>query len=539
MTEAVKPLARQRIVTVIPQRVQPAAQRPVSKPALRRVAGYARVSTASDEQENSYAAQVAYFTEYITAHPGWEFVKIYTDEGISGTSTRRREGFKAMIADALAGKIDLIVTKSVSRFARNTIDSLSTIRELKEHGVEVFFQKENINTFDGKGELLLTIMSSLAQEESRSLSENVTWGIRKSFSDGKVSILYKSFLGYRRGPDGRPEIDPKEAEVVRTIYKLFLEGDTPTRIATALTQANIPSPRQKAIWASSAVASILTNEKYMGDAILQKTFVTNYLTKKIKKNEGEIPQYHVQNSHPAIVSNEVFDLVQEEIERRRQFGINYSGRRPELPRGSDSIFNGKVVCGCCGALYGGRIRRCKTPPYWRTIWICNKKYMRGSEKPKHRCPSPPVWESVMKSAFLQVVRRLLEEREDVLRSCREVLEQVLDTNALRRQERVLLGQVEDLEQELGGAAEKSDSLEEERARITAKIERLRSDKADRERRLAEGQLFLENREALCESLEFDRTLFAAIAENVVVSGVRKKPLLEIVLRSGQSHQFEV
>ena len=200
----------------------------------RRVAAYARVSTDSDEQFTSYEAQVDYFTTFIKAREDWEFVDVYTDEGITGTSTKHREGFKQMVADALDGKIDLIVTKSVSRFARNTVDSLTTVRQLKERGVEVFFQKENIYTFDGKGELLITIMSSLAQEESRSISENVTWGQRKRFADGKVSMPYKRFLGYDKGPNGTPVINEEQAEVVRLIFRIFLEGKTPNGICKEL-----------------------------------------------------------------------------------------------------------------------------------------------------------------------------------------------------------------------------------------------------------------------------------------------------------------
>lgn len=192
------------------------------------VAGYARVSTDSDEQFTSYEAQVDYYTNYINSNPEWSFVKVYTDEGISGTNTKHRDGFNEMIADALNGKIDLIVTKSVSRFARNTVDSLTTIRKLKEHGTEVYFEKEAIWTFDNKGELLLTIMSSLAQEESGSISENVTWGRRKQFSDGKVSLPYGQFLGYRKGPDGLPEIVPEEAKTVDLIYRMFRNGKTPS-----------------------------------------------------------------------------------------------------------------------------------------------------------------------------------------------------------------------------------------------------------------------------------------------------------------------
>ena len=208
-----------RAVTVIPATINPLTRLPHSTTIKRRVAAYARVSTDSEEQQTSYEAQVDYYTHYIQSKPEWEFVGVYTDEGISATNTKHRDGFNAMIEDALAGKIDLIITKSVSRFARNTVDSLTTVRKLKEKGVEVYFEKENIYTLDSKGELLITIMSSLAQEESRSISENVTWGKRKQFADGKVFLPYKQFLGYRKGTDGFPEIVPEQAEIVRRIYR--------------------------------------------------------------------------------------------------------------------------------------------------------------------------------------------------------------------------------------------------------------------------------------------------------------------------------
>ena len=222
-------------ITVIPATKTLHSKMPVNARSRRKVAGYARVSTDSEEQLTSYEAQVDYYTKFIRSNPDWEFVDVYTDEGISATNTRHRDGFNRMIADALAGRIDLIVTKSVSRFARNTVDSLTAVRKLKEHGTEVYFEKEGIYTFDSKGELLITIMSSLAQEESRSISENVTWGQRKRFADGKVSLPYKSFLGYRKGPDGLPEIVPEEAEIIREIYKLFIQGKTVNWIATYLT----------------------------------------------------------------------------------------------------------------------------------------------------------------------------------------------------------------------------------------------------------------------------------------------------------------
>lgn len=279
-----------RTVTMIPQTINPLTHLPNDIVIKRRVAGYARVSTEQEEQQTSYAAQVDYYTKYIKKHGEWEFVKVYTDEGISATNTKHRDGFNQMIKDALDGKIDLIITKSVSRFARNTVDSLSTIRKLKEHNVECYFEKEQIWTFDGKGELLITIMSSLAQEESRSISENVTWGHRKRMADGKVSLPYSSFLGYKKGEDGLPKIVPEEAEIIRFIYRSFLEGMTTYSIAKALMYRGVLSPSGKEKWYASTVESILTNEKYKGSALLQKSFTTDFLTKKKKINEGEVPQ---------------------------------------------------------------------------------------------------------------------------------------------------------------------------------------------------------------------------------------------------------
>lgn len=296
-----------------------------------------------------------------------------------------------MIQDALAGRIDLIITKSVSRFARNTVDTLTAIRKLKEHGVEVYFEEQNIYTLDGKGEVLLTIMSSIAQEESRNISENVTWGMRKRFADGKVTMPYGQFMGYRRGKDGTPEVVEAEAEIVRTIFRRFLEGATPAMISRELNLAGIPCPSRKSLlseneaeiakarkktsrWGTSTVENILANEKYKGDAILQKTYCTDYLLKTFVVNDGSVvPKYYAQNSHPAIVSPEVFDLAQQELAWRRSLNGRYSGR---------SCFASRVVCGDCGAFYGSKVWH-STDEYRRTIWRCNNKYA-GETKSKQR-----------------------------------------------------------------------------------------------------------------------------------------------------------
>lgn len=368
-------------VTAIPATKNKFTALPSASIAKRRTAAYARVSTDSNEQFTSYEAQIDYYTKYINAREDWEFVTVYTDEGISALNTKHRDGFNQMVQDALNGKIDLIVTKSVSRFARNTVDSLVTIRQLKEKGVECYFEKEGIFTFDGKGELLLTIMSSLAQEESRSISENVTWGQRKRFSDGKVSMPYKQFLGYEKGENGIPVINEEEAETVRLIYKMFLEGKTTQGIANFLMDCDILSPAGKKTWSSSTVASILTNEKYKGDALLQKRFTANYLTKELRINNGEVPQYYVEGSHEAIIAQDEFEAVQDEMARRKDLGRAYS----------DKAFHSKIICGDCGGFYGRKVWH-STDEYKSVIFQCNRKF-----KNEERCRTPKLTEDEIKS----------------------------------------------------------------------------------------------------------------------------------------------
>ena len=396
-------------VTVIPATRPIHSKAPTGSDLKRQVAGYARVSTDSDEQFTSYEAQVDYYTHYIQSHTDWDFVGVYADEGISGLNTKNRDGFNRMIADALDGKIDLIVTKSVSRFARNTVDSLTIIRKLKDAGCECFFEKENIYTFDGKGELLLTIMSSLAQEESRSISENITWGQRKRFADGKVSMPYKHFLGYEKGPDGTPKVVPEQAKIVQYIFDLFMRGLTTYGVAQQLTSEGIPTPAGKAKWVATTVESILTNEKYKGDARLQKRFTVDFLQKKLKVNEGEVPQYYVERSHEAIISPELFDRVQEEMERRKKLGRKYR---------SGSLFSCRLVCGDCGEFFGPKVWN-STSKYRRTIWQCNAKF-----KGDHICGTPHLTEDDIKEKFLKAFNQLIPERGQLIADCR-VIQSVL------------------------------------------------------------------------------------------------------------------
>ena len=346
-------------VTTIPATRNRFTADPISSRKKRKVAGYARVSTDMEDQQTSYAAQCDYYTSYIQSREDWEFVGLYSDEGISATSTRHREGFNKMVEDALDGKINLIITKSVSRFARNTVDSLSTIRRLKDNGTECYFEKENIWTFDSKGELLITIMSSLAQEESRSISENCTWGMRKRFADGKVTVPFGRFLGYDRGEDGNLVVNEEQAKIVREIYGLFLQGRSPYQIAKTLTEKGIPTPGGKKVWGKAVVESILTNEKYKGDALLQKVYTVDFLSKKKKVNEGEVPQYYVEGNHEVIISPAVFDNVQVLMQLRGKGNSRNS---------CVSLFSSKIRCGDCGGWYGSK------------VWHSNDKYRKETHK---------------------------------------------------------------------------------------------------------------------------------------------------------------
>lgn len=355
-----------------------------------RVAAYARVSTEQDEQESSYEAQVDFYTRCIGNNPDWEFVKVFADRGITGTNTKNREEFNQMVELALNGGIDLILTKSISRFARNTVDTLQTVRKLKAAGVEVRFEKENLHTFDPKCEVMLTIMSSLAQEESRSISENVRWGKRKSMQDGNVSMAYARFLGYRKGTDGRPEIVEEEAVIVREIYQMYLDGKSIRGIADSLTERGIPTPSGKTQWSVSTVNSILRNEKYRGDALLQKTYTVDYLTKEVRKNDGEVRQYLVENSHDPIIDPDTFEQVQALLKQNQR-------RRAKVR--TEHPFAGKIICGKCGEFYGHKVWRIRSTGERYDVWYCNHKYDGAV-----RCETPCFKETDIQIAFEKTLK---------------------------------------------------------------------------------------------------------------------------------------
>lgn len=291
-----------------------------------RVAAYCRVSTDQEEQLNSFANQVSYYKNYIQSQPRYILAGIYADEGISGTNTKRREEFKQMIRDCEAGKIDMIITKSISRFARNTQDCLYYSRHLKSMGIGIYFEKENINTLDAAGELLFTILSSLAQDESRSISENCKWGIRKKFRDGILHLNTNRFMGYDKDENGRLVINEEQAAIVRRIFYEFMNGLNPDVIARRLRDEGVPGCMGEVKWQTSTILGMLRNEKYMGDALLQKTYTVDYLTKKTVKNNGELEQVRVKGDHEPIIDPELWEAVQLELDRRQKYMQQYELR---------------------------------------------------------------------------------------------------------------------------------------------------------------------------------------------------------------------
>ena len=395
-------------VRKIPATLNQFTSEPVAVRRKKKVAGYARVSTDREEQATSYEAQMTYYKTYIEGHEDWEFVGMYSDEGITATNTKKRDGFNQMVDDALDGKIDLIITKSVSRFARNTVDSLTTIRKLKDKGIEVYFEKENIWTLDAKGELMITIMSSLAQEESRS----------------------------------------------------------------------IKSPSGKDRWHISTVKSILTNEKYRGDALLQKQYTTDFLQKKRKTNNGEIPQYYVEEHHEAIIPPAQFDFVQAELARREQNG-RYSGV---------SIFSNKIKCGCCGGWYGSKVWH-STDKYRKVIYRCNRKY--GKDTPP--CNTPHLSEEEIKKLFLKALNALVEAKEETIENLQELIETVCQIDSLGAEQERLKQELRIIAENLANLIQKNASVALDQTEQAENEKKLRTLYAEKHSRFQELEALIQEK----------------------------------------------
>ena len=355
----------QRKITAIPKRTE-------LIPKRKNVAAYARVSSGKDAMLHSLSAQVSYYSSYIQEHGDWRFAGVYADEALTGTKDSRPE-FKRMIADCKAGKIDMVITKSISRFARNTVTLLETVRMLKGINVDVYFEEQNIHSISGDGELMLTILVSIAQEESLSVSENMKWRLRNNFKEGIPNNF--SLYGYRM-ENSKLIIYEPEAEIVRMIFKLYLSGIGSVRIAHFLDSLNIPSPCGVK-WSCQTVIGILKNEKYGGDMLLQKYYNRDHLSKQSVKNKGKFPQYYVEDSHEAIITKELLNEVKEIFE----------SRVPSPPTPKDYEFKGIIFCGICGCRY---VRKKNHEKY---VWRCNTFQNGGKDK----CASKQVPDSILKS----------------------------------------------------------------------------------------------------------------------------------------------
>ena len=392
-------------VIVIPPKPELARAKTVQRQL--RVAAYCRVSTDDEEQLTSYEAQQAYYTDKIMTNPNWTMAGIFADEGRTGTSAAKRPEFLKMIRKCRQKKIDLVLVKSISRFARNTVDCLNYIRALRTLGIAVIFEKENINTLDSDSEMLITMMGAFAQAESESISENVKWGVKQAMREGKVSIQYKHLYGYERGEDGKPKIIPEQAEVVRQMYDSFLAGHGIRMIKAELEKQGVLTSKGGNVWSESVIRSILRNEKYCGDVLRQKTYTQDCISHKQLRNEGQLPMYLVQDNHEGIVSRDKFNAVRAEFARRS------AGRAPsqKLAPSGRSCYSAKyalterLICGECGTLY----RRCVWTKKGQkvAVWRCASRIDYGK---KYCHDSPTIYEKPLQAAILAAINTVMEQK---------------------------------------------------------------------------------------------------------------------------------
>lgn len=516
-------------ITMIPARRKVGTQKPEVKVHKTRVAAYCRVSTEYEEQESSYEVQVEHYTTYIKSNPEWELVEVYADDGISGTNTKKRDEFNRMIEDCNAGKIDMILTKSISRFSRNTVDCLKYTRELKALNIAVFFEKENINTLDAKGEVLITIMAALAQQESESLSANVRLGIQFRNQQGKVQVNHNRFLGYTKDENGKLIIDPEEAEIVRRIYAEYLDGASFLQIKRRLEADGIRNGAGNKKWYESNIKQILTNEKYIGDALLQKTYTVSVLEKKRVNNDGLVPKYYVEGSHEPIIDKNVFLRVQAEIARRAN--ILSDGKKRVYS--SRYALSSLVVCGHCGDIFR-RVkwnnRGCKS-----TVWRCVSRVLKKSSGID--CPARTIREEVLQAAVVTAVNDAWSMKNAILPELRENVRSVLEEDtdkkltsideAIKQKQAKLLeaGRDQTKIDEIGDAIMK---LREERQQIMTTAA-MRKDVQDR---IDDLSVFLdEQTEAITE---YSEDLVRRLIEKITVFD----EMLVIEFKSGLEIQVE-
>lgn len=396
-----------RSITVIPAKETTITVNGQQITVKKNVAAYCRVSTDQEEQLSSYENQVRYYTEMISRNPEYEIVDVYADEGISGTNTKNRDNFNRMIADCREGKIDIIITKSISRFARNTLDCLNYVRELKDLGIGIVFEKENINTLDAKGEVLLTILSSLAQDESRSISENSTWGIRRRFEQGKHKMSTKRFLGYDTDEDGHLIVNRQQAKVVVRLYEEFLTGKTVDCIARIFKTERIKNWDGKYNRQASTLDSILRNEKYMGDTILQKSYTADFLSKRRVLNDGELPKYHIKGDHEPIIDVETWETVQAELKRRSKYCKDHF-TNAYSQKSENNPFYAKIICGNCGNVYS-RVKYTTRAGAKSIKWRCGSCNKSNGHK---TCSNRYVTNETFTKLFIMSWNEIVEHQEE-------------------------------------------------------------------------------------------------------------------------------
>ncbi len=518
-----------------------------------RVAAYCRVSTKQEEQLNSYENQVNYYTEKVNGEPKWTLVGIFADKGITGTSTKKRDEFNKLMRLCKSGKVDMIIVKSISRFARNTVDCLKYVRMLKEKGVDVYFEEQGIHSTQEGAEFYITIYGCIAQSESENMSANIRWGKLQSAKEGNVSFRYKNFIGYRKGTDGKPEIDPEGAITIRLIYDRFLAGDSYGGIAKLLEQKGILSPSGKTQWSESTVQSILSNEKYKGDAILNKTYITDCISKKVKVNDGVArPKFYVENSHPAIIDAGTFGRVQEEIARRAgKRKVKQVGTKTDQGKYSSKYaLTELLICGECGTPY----RRCTwtAKGQKKIVWRCINRLDYGK---KYCHTSPSIEESLLHSTIMAAIQSQACQNTEILQTLRLHISMGLDSNnadendmaetALRIEVRIaeinatfkqMIKEVS-AENEANFDEEKLNSLMMERQSLQQQLDRMAD--AEQKRKNAKSRLDeictimdgLKNR-----PMEYDDGLIRQILECVVVEN---KNRIKVVFVGGLEVEQEV
>ncbi|MBR0600080.1 recombinase family protein [Sinanaerobacter chloroacetimidivorans] len=507
-----------------------------------RVAAYCRVSTTLEQQEGSYEAQISYYTEKIKSNPNWKLAGIYADDGKSATNTKKRDDFNAMIEDCLAGKIDMVITKSVSRFARNTVDCLQNIRKLKEKNIAIFFEKEGVNTLEGSGELLITILSSQAQEESRNLSENTRWGLVRRFENGIISVNHNKFMGYTKDENGELVIVPEEAEIVRRVFRHYLEGSSYVQIAKILEDDGILTVTGKKEWCPSVIDQMLGNEKYMGDALLQKTYTVDFLTKKRVKNQGIVPQYYIQDNHEAIIPKELFYRVQEEKARRTSLNKSAATRRAKKEKSKYSskyALSDVMICKECGQPYRRQV--------WSkngqksAVWRCENRLKNGTKHCKH---SPTLKEDVLNEAVMTAINNVVENRGDFVGAFRENVIQVIGSYSTKNvpteydeQITKLQGEMLTLIEENAKLGSITEDFDEQYQKIAEQIRELKQKKLDsiRDQKRAEnfqqrvGDMDTCLKKVSCAVYDFDDDLVRRLLQGIKVIN---EDTLEVQFKSG-------